>query len=52
MSLSALIVPLLLLAAGVGVLLLVFDGENALLMKDNQYRILQATDKQVAGEAQ
>ena len=32
-SLSALIVPLLLLAAGVGFLLLVFDEENVLLMR-------------------
>ena len=47
MSLSALVVPLLLLAAGVGFLLLVFDGENALLMKYNQYRIIQARDEQV-----
>ena len=36
MSLSALIVPLLLPAAGVGFLLLVFDGESVLLMKYNQ----------------
>ena len=47
MSLSALVVPLLLLAAGVGFLLLVFDGENVLLMKYNQYRITQARDEQV-----
>ena len=33
MSLSALVLPLLLLAAGVGFLLLVFDGEHVLLMK-------------------
>ena len=42
MSLSALVVPLLLLAAGVGFLLLVFDAENDLLMKYKQYRITQA----------
>ena len=47
MSPSALIVPLLLLAAGVGFLLLFFDGENVLLMKYNQYRITQARDEQV-----
>ena len=47
MSLSALVVPLLLLAAGVGFLLLVCDGENVLLMKYNQYRIAQAGDEQV-----
>ena len=47
MSLSALIVPLLLLAAGVGLLLFVFDGENFLLMKYNQFRIRQARDEQV-----
>ena len=47
MSLSALVVPLLLLAAGVGLLLLVFDGENVLLMKHNQYRITQTRDEQV-----
>ena len=47
MSLSALIVPLLLLAVGVGFLLLVFDEENVLLMKYNQYRITQARDEQV-----
>ena len=47
MSLSALAVPLLLLATGVGFLLLVFDGENLLLMKYNQYRVTQARDEQV-----
>ena len=47
MNLSALIVPLLLLAAGVGFLPLVFDGENFLLMKYHQYRIAQARDEQV-----
>ena len=47
MSLSALVVPLLLSAAGVGFLLLVFDGTNVLLMKYNQYRIPQARDGQV-----
>ena len=47
LSLSAPIVPLLLLAAGVGFLLLVFDGTNVLLMKYNQYRIIQARDEQV-----
>ena len=47
MSISALVVPLLLLGAGVGFLLLVFDGENVLLMKYNQYRITQARDEQV-----
>ena len=47
MSLSALVVPLLLLAAGVGFLLLVFDGQNILLMKYNQYRITEARDEQV-----
>ena len=49
MSLSALIVPLLLLAVGVGFLLLVFDKENVLWMKYNQFRITQARDEQ--GEA-
>ena len=39
--------PLLLLAAGVGFLLLVFDEENVLLLKYNQSRITQARDKQV-----
>ena len=47
MSVSALIVPLLLRAAAGGFLLLVFDGENVLLMKYNQYRIAQARDEQV-----
>ena len=47
MSLSALVVPLLLLAAGVGFLLFFFDGENVSLMKYNQYRITQARDEQV-----
>ena len=47
MSLSALVVPLLLLAACVGFLMLVFDGENVLLMKYNQYRITQARLEQV-----
>ena len=47
MSFSALVVPLLLLAAGVEFQLLVFDGENVLLMKYNQYRITQARDEQV-----
>ena len=46
-SLSALIVPLLLLAAGVGFLLLAFDEETVLLMKYNQVRITQARDEQV-----
>ena len=41
------VVPLLLLAAGVGFLLLVFDEENILLCKYNQSRITQARDKQV-----
>ena len=41
------VVPLLLLAAGVGFLLLVFDEENVLLLKYNQCRITQARDKQV-----
>ena len=41
------IVPLLLLAAGVGFLLLVFDDENVLLLKYNQLRITQARDEQV-----
>ena len=40
-------VPPLLLAAGVGFLLLVFDEENVLLLKYNQFRITQARDKQV-----
>ena len=39
--------PLLLLAAGVGFLLLVFDEENVLLLKYNQSRISKAKDKQV-----
>ena len=50
MSLSALVVPLLLLAAGVGLLLLVFEGENVLSMKYNQYRIPQARNEQVEAE--
>ena len=41
------VLPLLLLAAGVGFLLLVFDEENVLLLKYNQSRITQARDKQV-----
>ena len=41
------VVPLLLLAAGVGFLLLVFDEENGLLLKYNQSTITQARDKQV-----
>ena len=40
-------VPLLLLPAGVGFLLLVIDDENVLLLKYNHSRIPQATDKQV-----
>ena len=36
-----------LLAAGVGFLLLVFDEENLLLLKYNHSRITQARDKQV-----
>ena len=47
MSLSALIVPLLQLAVGVGFPLLVFDGENVLLVKHNQYRVTEARDEQV-----
>ena len=39
--------PLLLLAAGVRFLLLVFDEENFLLLKYNQSRISKAKDKQV-----
>ena len=45
------VVPVLLLAAGVGFLLLVFDEEYVLLWKYNQSRINQARDKQV-GEDQ
>ena len=41
------VVPLLLLAAGVGFLLLVFDEENVLLLKYNQSRITRSRDKQV-----
>ena len=41
------VVPLLLLAAGVGFLLLVFDEQNVLFSKYNQSRITQARDKQV-----
>ena len=41
------VVPLLLLAAGVGFLLLVCDEENVLLWKYNHSRITQARDKQV-----
>ena len=41
------VVPLLLLAAGVGFLLLAFDEENVLLLKYNQPRITQARDKRV-----
>ena len=44
---SVIVVPLLLLAADVGFLLLVFDEENVLLWKYNQSRITQARDKQV-----
>ena len=40
-------VSLLLRAAGVRFLLLVFDEENVLLLKYNQSRISQARDKQV-----
>ena len=40
-------VPLLLLAARVGFLLLVCEDENVLLLKYNQSRITQARDKQV-----
>ena len=40
-------VPLLLLAAGVGFLLLVFDEANVLLFKYNHSRTTQARDKQV-----
>ena len=39
--------PLLLLAAAVGFLLLVFDDENVLLLKYNQSGITQARDEQV-----
>ena len=42
--------PLLLLAAGVRFLQLVFDEENGLLLKYNQSRITQARDKQVEGK--
>ena len=42
--------PLLLLAAGVGLMLLVFDEENVFLWKYNQSRITQARDKQVEGK--
>ena len=41
------VVPLLLLAAGVGFLLHVFGGENVLLMKYNHSRITQVRDQQV-----
>ena len=41
------VVPLLLLAAGVGFLLLDFDEENVLLLKYNQSRKTQARDRQV-----
>ena len=41
------VVPLLLLAAGLGFLLLVFDEENVLLLTYNQSMITQAKDKQV-----
>ena len=41
------VVPLLLLSAGVGFLLLVFDDENVLLLKYNQFRKNQARDEQV-----
>ena len=40
-------VPLLLLAAGVSFLLLVFHDENILLLTYKQFRITQATDEQV-----
>ena len=39
--------PLLLLAAGVRFLLLVFDDENVLLLKYNHSRITKDKDKQV-----
>ena len=41
------VVSLLLLAAGVGFLLLASDEENVLLLKYNQTRIAQAREKQV-----
>ena len=41
------IVPLLLLAAAVGFLLLIFHEENILWMKYNQFGITQARDEQV-----
>ena len=41
------VVPLLLLAAGVGFLLLVLDEKNVLLLKYNQSRITQARYQQV-----
>ena len=41
------VVPLLLLAPGVGFLLLVFNEKNVLLLKYNAARITQASDKQV-----
>ena len=41
------VVPLLLLAAGVGFLLLVFDEENVFLWKYHHSRITQARDDQV-----
>ena len=41
------VVPLLLLAARVGFLLLLFDEETVFLLKYNQSRITQARDKQV-----
>ena len=41
------VVPLLLLAASVGFLLLAFDEENVFLLKYNQSRITRARDKQV-----
>ena len=50
MSISAPIVPLLLLAVKVGFLLLVFDEGNVLLMKYNQFRITEARDEHVEGK--
>ena len=41
------VVPLVLLAAGVGFLLLVLDEENGLLLKYNQGGMTQARDKQI-----
>ena len=46
-SFQLFVVPLMLLAAGVGFLLLVFDEENVLLLKYKHPRITNVKDKEV-----